>query len=53
MANEIMNVFHKGDADAVKAARKLAEDVFGEDWESKGAGIYDVGETDPQIWGIG
>jgi alpha-mannosidase len=52
-ANEIMNVFHKGDASAVRNARKLAEEVFGEGWQAKGAKIYEDGPTDAQIWGIG
>ncbi|KAG5222558.1 glycoside hydrolase family protein [Salix suchowensis] len=42
-ANEIMNVFNKGDASDINRARKLAEEVFGEGWESKGAAIYDEG----------
>jgi alpha-mannosidase len=48
-----MNVFDKGDATAVRKARKLAEEVFGEGWEAKGAGVYDEGPTEAQIWGIG
>ncbi|RDB17533.1 Alpha-mannosidase [Hypsizygus marmoreus] len=36
VANEIMNVFSKGDATAIRGARKLAEDIFGEGWEGKG-----------------
>jgi hypothetical protein len=53
VANAIMNVFDKGDATAVRNARKLAEEVFGEGWEAKGAGIYEEGPTEAQIWGIG
>lgn len=48
-----MNVFNKGDSTAVRSARKLAEEVFGEGWEGKGAGIYDEGPKNSQIWGIG
>jgi hypothetical protein len=48
-----MNVFDKGDAAAVHKARKLAEEVFGEGWEGKGAGIYEEGPQEVQIWGIG
>ena len=48
-----MNVFDKGGATAVRKARKLAEEVFGEGWEAKGAGIYEEGPRDAQIWGIG
>jgi alpha-mannosidase len=53
VSNAIMNVFDKGDATAVRKARKLAEEVFGEGWEAKGAGIYDEGDKEAQIWGIG
>lgn len=53
VANEIMNVFNKGDATAVRNGRKLAEQVFGEGWEAKGAGIYNEGTKNAQIWGIG
>jgi hypothetical protein len=48
-----MNVFDKGDAAAVRKARKLAEEIFGEGWEAKGASIYDEGDKEAQIWGIG
>ena len=48
-----MNVFGKGDAHGVKKARKLAEEVFGEGWEEKGADIYNDGPERPTIWGIG
>ncbi|KAG6826715.1 hypothetical protein H0H92_014762 [Tricholoma furcatifolium] len=51
-ANEIINVFKKGDPQAIRAARKLAENVFGEGWDSKGADIYNEGPKDSQIWGI-
>ncbi|KAG5635742.1 hypothetical protein H0H81_010225 [Sphagnurus paluster] len=51
-ANEIMNVFNRGDATGVRNARKLAEGVFGEGWQNKGAAIYDEGVKDAQIWGI-
>ncbi|KII92975.1 glycoside hydrolase family 38 protein [Plicaturopsis crispa FD-325 SS-3] len=53
VANEIMNVFRKGDPSDVRRARKLAEQVFGEGWEAKGADIYKEGVKKPQIWGIG
>ncbi|KDQ27960.1 glycoside hydrolase family 38 protein [Pleurotus ostreatus PC15] len=52
-ANEIMNVFNKGDASDINRARKLAEEVFGEGWESKGAAIYDEGPKKSLVWGIG
>jgi alpha-mannosidase len=53
VANEIMNVFHKGDASDIKQARMLAEQVFGKGWQSKGANIYNEGATRSQVWGIG
>ena len=34
-----MNVFNKNDPTSIGKARKLAEDVFGEGWEEKGADI--------------
>ncbi|KAF8900480.1 glycoside hydrolase family 38 protein [Gymnopilus junonius] len=52
-ANEIMNVFNKGDPSSISKARKVAEEVFGEGWEAKGAAIYDEGPKAENIWGIG
>ncbi|KAI0351116.1 hypothetical protein OH77DRAFT_1506678 [Trametes cingulata] len=52
-ANAIMNVFDKGDPSSIRAARKLAEEVFGEDWAKKGEKIYKEGPEKAQIWGIG
>ncbi|KAL0956195.1 hypothetical protein HGRIS_002352 [Hohenbuehelia grisea] len=52
-ANEIMNVFNKGDPSDIKRARKLAENVFGKNWEAKGAKIYDEGPEKSLVWGIG
>ncbi|KDR78195.1 hypothetical protein GALMADRAFT_245234 [Galerina marginata CBS 339.88] len=52
-ANEIMNVFNKGDPSSIGKARKLAEQVFGEGWEGKGAAIYDEGPKKANVWGIG
>jgi len=48
-----MNVFDKGDPRSIGKARKLAEEVFGEGWEGKGAAIYDEGPQKVNIWGIG
>ena len=48
-----MNVFNKNDPTAIGKARKLAEEVFGEGWEQKGASIYDEGPKKVNIWGIG
>ena len=53
VANEIMNVFHKGDLSDIRRARSLAENIFGIGWEAKGADIYKEGEQKPQIIGIG
>ena len=52
-ANEIMNIFKRGDATAVFACRKKAQEVFGKDWDTKGAGIYEEGPEKSNIWGIG
>jgi alpha-mannosidase len=53
VANEIMNVFNKNDPATIGKARKLAEEVFGEGWEAKGASIYDEGPKKANVWGIG
>ena len=52
-ANEIMNVFDKGDHSALQRARKLADEVFGAGWEAKGADIYKEGPKRATVWGIG
>ncbi|PPQ95115.1 hypothetical protein CVT25_011658 [Psilocybe cyanescens] len=49
VANEIMNVFNKGDPSAIGKARKLAEEVFGEGWEKKGAEIYNEGPKEVNV----
>lgn len=53
VANEIMNVFDKGDVASLTRCRKLAEQVFGEAWEKKSDAIYDEGAEKAAIWGIG
>ena len=53
VANEMMNVFNKNDPTAVGKTRKLAEELFGEGWEAKGASIYDEGPKKANVWGIG
>ena len=53
VANAIMNTFRKNDPDSLQAARKHADEVFGEKWEEHGAAIYEQGPTEAQIWGIG
>jgi alpha-mannosidase len=52
-ANQIMNVFRKGDPSDIKEGRGIAEQVFGKDWERKGAHIYNEGSQRALIWGIG
>lgn len=52
-ANAIMNAFNAGDPDSIARARKIAEDVLGEGWASKGADIYNEGPKRADIWGIG
>ncbi|KAG7087583.1 hypothetical protein E1B28_013537 [Marasmius oreades] len=53
-ANEIMNTFQNGDASAIRKCRRIAEQVFGEGWQSKAENVYpDGSEKDAQIWGIG
>ncbi|KAH9988748.1 glycosyl hydrolases family 38 N-terminal domain-containing protein [Russula vinacea] len=53
VANAIMNTFYKKDPESIPAARKLADQVFGEKWEERGVGIYDDGPKEAQVWGIG
>jgi alpha-mannosidase len=53
VANQIVNVFNKNDPTTIGKARKLAEEVFGEGWEAKGASIYDEGSNKVNVWGIG
>ena len=52
-ANAIMNVFEKGDVHSLTAARKLADEVFGEDWASKREKVYEEGAEKAQVRGIG
>ncbi|KAG5717158.1 Alpha-mannosidase, partial [Termitomyces sp. T112] len=52
-ANEIMNVFNRGDPRGIREARKIAEGLFGEGWEGKRERIYDEGVGEAQVWGIG
>ncbi|KAF8259316.1 glycosyl hydrolases family 38 N-terminal domain-containing protein [Lactarius quietus] len=53
VANAIMNTFRKNDPESLIAARKLADEVFGENWEERGAAIYKDGPEVAQVWGIG
>ncbi|KIJ12332.1 glycoside hydrolase family 38 protein [Paxillus involutus ATCC 200175] len=51
-ANAIMNAFKTGDLENIKQMREIAEEVFGKDWQAKGAAIYDEGPKKAQIIGI-
>ena len=50
VANEIMNVFRRGDPADIRNARKLAECVFGRSWEAKADSVYtERGKV--RVWG--
>ena len=51
-ANAIMNAFKTGNPENIKQMRKIAEDVFGKDWQAKGADIYQEGPETAQVIGI-
>ncbi|KAH8093101.1 glycoside hydrolase family 38 protein [Cristinia sonorae] len=53
VANSIMNEFDPNDKSSIDRSRKIAEEVFGKDWEKKGEGIYNEGAKRAQVWGIG
>lgn len=53
VANEIMNVFHRGELSDIRRARTLAEEIFGKGWEAKGAKVYEEGGQKAQIIGCG
>jgi alpha-mannosidase len=53
VANAIMNTFYKNDPGSILAARKLADEVFGENWGEHGVDIYKHGSKKAQVWGIG
>lgn len=48
-----MNAFQKGDPSDIRKGRRIAEQIFGEGWEEKGAGVYEEGETKAQVVGMG
>ncbi|KAJ4488346.1 glycosyl hydrolases family 38 N-terminal domain-containing protein [Lentinula aciculospora] len=52
VANEIMNSFKSGDASDIRRCRKIAEEVFGENWQDEDENIYRDNKQ-AQIWGIG
>lgn len=47
-----MNTFKSGDASDIRRCRKLAEQVFGENWQEEGEKVY-KNDKEAQIWGIG
>lgn len=53
VANAIMNTFYKKDPESIPAARRLADELFGDKWEERGVGIYEDGPKEAQVWGIG
>jgi alpha-mannosidase len=53
VANTIMNISYKNDPKSIPAARKLADEVFGENWEEHGVDIYKYGSEEVHVWGIG
>jgi alpha-mannosidase len=55
VANEIMNTFDNRDPSTIAKCRKLAEQVFGKDWDEKAGDIYSEGPAkhDRKVWGIG
>lgn len=52
-----MNTFRHNDVSSISRCRKLAEEVLGKDWESKGADVYKDGQIpgreDTVIWALG
>ena len=53
VGNAIMNTFKSDDLATIPAARKLAEKVFGKNWEELGHKIYKGDPADASTWGIG
>jgi alpha-mannosidase len=48
VANEMMNVFESGSLESVARCRKVAEEILGEDWESRKAS-----KERGSLWGVG
>ena len=46
-------MFYKEDPGSIPAARRLAEEVFGEKWADRGVGINEDGPREAWVWGIG
>jgi len=54
VANEIMNIFVPSDPDSIKKARKAAETILGENWESMMEDDSQAPEKQQgTLWGIG
>lgn len=56
VCNEIMTAFRKADLDSIDRCRKLAEEVFGADWEGKPSKLYEDLKDDKHptdIWSVG
>lgn len=51
-ANAIMNAFTTGNGERIKEIRGIADNVFGEGWQEKGAGIYKEGPKKAQVVAI-
>jgi hypothetical protein len=52
VANEIMNVFRSDDLSTISKARKVAEEIFGQGWQDKGADVYEEDNDKAPIWAI-
>lgn len=53
VGNAIMNTVKWDDLATIPKARKLAEGVFGREWEEAGYQIYKGDPADAATWGIG
>lgn len=55
VCNEIMSTFRKGDLSSIDRCRKIAQEVLGSDWDSKGEKLYKDGSSsaDPLLWSLG
>ena len=48
-----MNAFDRNDSTGIGKVRKLAEELYREGWEAKGASIYDEGPKKANVWDMG
>lgn len=60
VCNQIMSTFRKSDLSSIDRCRKIAEQVFGENWEDQGAKLYDEDDSDAKapsksalLWSLG